>query len=60
MTTLFLPIGYGSGTIIYDKENKPWEATKATIHPIYEVVEVSEVYAEIRKKAGAQVLISTK
>ena len=58
--TLFIPVGYGRGTIIYDLEGKPFEvgellnasANIRYVHPI------ESAYAEMRVKNGAKVLVS--
>ncbi len=59
---LWLPNGYGKGTIIYDKENNPYEATRGMEGGvnIFEIVAVEKEYAESRAKNGAQILISKK
>lgn len=60
--TLWLPDGYGVGTIIYDLENVPHEAqehTKAGANILY-IVEVNEAYADMQIEKGAPVLRGTK
>lgn len=58
--TVWLPEGYKKGTIVYDLDNRPWEAIeKLPVGVnIYEVVKVEPEYAEKRIEQGAQVLIS--
>ena len=46
--SLFLPHGYGIGTIIYDLKGNPYEATKCLMEHIYEIVPVSKEYAETK------------
>lgn len=58
-TTLMLPNGYGRGTIVYDLENKPFEAIEHITACIYEVVEVEKEYAKARIDQGAEKLISS-
>jgi len=59
--TLWLPDGYGKGTIIYDIDNKPHEATKylkGMGTNIYKVEPVEKEYAIKRIEQGADKLIS--
>ena len=63
METLWLPDSYGKGTIIYDKQNNPYEAVKNITEGsvgIYEIVPVEKEYAEARIKQGAKKLVSLK
>ena len=57
--SLWLPDGYGLGTIIYDNENNPYEATKNLNSCIYEITPVEKDYAEKRIQQGAKKLVST-
>lgn len=62
-TTLWLPQGYGKGTIIYDLDNIPYEAGDKVMEGttnIHEIKEVSKEYAERRITQGADKLVSTK
>lgn len=58
--TLWLPDGFKNGTIIYDKEDNPWEAVKdmGMGTGIFEIRQVDPEYAKARIALGAQVLIS--
>ena len=57
---LFIPRGYGAGTILYDLDNKPYEVcedTKAGGN-LRRVVPVEIEYAKRRVQQGTSVLIS--
>jgi hypothetical protein len=58
--TLWLPDGYGTGTIIYDKENNPYKAKEKAISGanIFFITPVEKEYAEKIVKQGRKVLIS--
>ena len=59
--TLWLPDGYGQGTIIYDIENKPYEATEYSgIANIYKIEPVEKEYAKKRIEEGVKKLVSTR
>lgn len=63
MQSLWLPDGYGIGTIIYDNKNNPYEAIKNLMGVgvgIYEVVPVDKEYAKARIAQGMKVLASTE
>lgn len=57
--SLMLPTGYGTGTIIYDIDNNPYEATKNLVSCIYEIKPVDKEYASKRIQQGAGKLVST-
>ena len=57
--TLWLPAGYGKGTIIYDLDNIPFEAVENVGGGIFSIQEVEKKYAESRIAQGAKVLTST-
>lgn len=58
--SLWLPSGYGRGTIIYNKDNEPYEAVESlgTGVGIFNVVPVDVDYAKSRISQGAKVLVS--
>ncbi len=58
--SLFLPDGFGKGTIIYDINNNPYEAVEAVVPPVYKVVAVDAEYAKQKIKQGAKTLSATK
>ena len=61
--TVWLPDGYGIGTIIYSLTNEPYEATKLTMGAevgIYEIMPVDKDYAIQRIAQGAKKLVSVK
>lgn len=57
--TLWLPDGYGKGTIIYDLSGQPYEAIKNLITGanIWEIIMVEKEYAKNAIKNGADKLI---
>jgi hypothetical protein len=58
---LILPEGYGIGTIVYNLENKSFEATEfinASGLNLYKIEEVEKNYANKRIEQGAKKLIS--
>ncbi len=58
--TLWLPDGFGRGTIIYDLEGNPWEAVKyiGIGVNIWAIERVRKDYALESIKSGADKLIS--
>ena len=62
-STLWLPDGYSTGTIVYNTDNVPFEAgplAAKTGANIRNITEVTKEYAEARIRAGAQKLVATK
>ena len=60
--SLWLPNGFGKGTIIYDLEGNPWEAVeKIGVFGvnIWSIVKVEKDYALKAIELGANKLIST-
>jgi hypothetical protein len=58
-TTLFIPAGYGKGTIIRDLDGKPWIVGDTVISPIHEVHPIEEEVAVKMLEQGAKLIIST-
>lgn len=56
--TLWLPDRYGVGTIIYDKDKKPYRVTKQITSGIYEIESIDEELAKEMISKGANVLVS--
>lgn len=56
--TLWLPDGFGIGTIIFDKNGNAYEAKKLVMSGvgIYEIEQINKEYADIKIKAGVAVL----
>lgn len=59
-TTLFIPSGYGKGTVIKDLENKAWLVGETVVEPIHKVNRISDEVAERLISQGAKLLIGTK
>lgn len=57
--TLFIPQGYGKGTIIRDLEGTPWIVGETLVAPIHKVHKIEEEVAKQLLKQGAKLLIST-
>lgn len=60
--SLWLPVGYGKGTIVYDLDNTPYEVGESlgTGADIYKINPVSNAYAKAALKAGAKKLMSVE
>jgi hypothetical protein len=56
--TLFIPIGYGKGTIVYDKNKNPWVVEKSIGGSLHEIKEISQEEAITRINTGAKILTS--
>lgn len=56
--TLFIPIGYGAGTIVYDKDKNPWVVGKSIGGSLHTVKQISTAEAKTRIDTGAKVLTS--
>ena len=57
-TTLFIPIGYGKGTIIDDLDHQYWIVGDVKTAPIHEVSKIDKEVAERLIKQGAKLLVS--
>ncbi len=57
-TTLFIPTGYGKGTIIDDLDHQYWIVGDVKIAPIHEVSRIDKEVAERLIKQGAKLLVS--
>lgn len=44
--SIFLPIGFGLGTIIFDKNGDAWRAVKEVLSPIYEIHKITDMTKE--------------
>jgi hypothetical protein len=58
-TTLFIPSGYGKGTIIRDLEGKPWIVGDVVVAPIHKVHPIEEEVAKKLLEQGAKLIVST-
>ncbi len=61
--TLWLPEGFGKGTIIYDLDNNPYEAGERIMDGLTNIRKITAVpkdYAEARIAQGADKMVSTK
>ena len=60
--TLWLPDGFGQGTIVYDKDENPYQATKKITEgaEIYEMTPIDKEVAEKLIKNGNPVLTSNE
>ena len=58
METLFIPIGYGNGTVVYDKNKNPYLVGKSIGGSLHEIKEISQEEAKTRIETGASVLTS--
>ncbi len=53
--TLFIPIGYGSGTIVYDKNKNPYLVGKSIGGSLHQIKEISQEEAKTHLDRGAKV-----
>ena len=56
--TLWLPTGYGIGSVIKDIEGQYWEATSHVTGSIFEIEMLSNEVAELKIKNGCSLLVS--
>ena len=56
--SLFIPIGYGSGTVVYDKYKNPYLVGKSIGGSLHLIDEISQKEAKTRIDTGAKVLTS--
>lgn len=56
--TLFIPIGYGRGTVVYDKNKNPYLVGKSIGGSLHEIKEISQAEAQTHLNQGAKVLTS--
>jgi len=59
-TTLFIPSGFGKGSVIRDLEGKPWIVGDTVVAPIHKVHRIEEDVAKKLLEQGASLIISTK
>jgi len=55
---IFVPLGYGLGTIVYDKDKNPHLVGKTIGGSMHLVEQISQEEAKTRIDTGAKVLIS--
>jgi hypothetical protein len=58
MEHLFIPIGYGKGTLVYDKNKNPFLVGKSIGGSLHEIEQITEEYANLLRDKGAKVLTS--
>ena len=56
--TLFIPIGYGNGTIVYDKDKNPYLVGKSIGGSLHVITQISHQEAKTRIDTGAKILTS--
>jgi len=56
--TLFIPVGYGKGTIVYDKDKNPYLVGKSIGGSLHEISQITQEEAKTRIDQGSKVLTS--
>lgn len=60
METLFIPIGYGNGTLVYDKDKNPYLVGKSIGGSLHQIKQISQAEAKTHLDRGAKVLTSVE